>query len=101
VQLADAAQRRYSGADVRYRRVYLAPGSSSESTRDDAPPVITRSTIPSPDLRRRRPLSDGPRNGPLEVGSPEPDPPARQPEPAKTDDSDQGGWRRLKPGEKP
>jgi hypothetical protein len=118
VLLADAARSRYSGADVRYRRVYLAPGASNDSGSAE-PTVITRSTgstsntsSQSPDLRRRRAISDGSRDGPLQVGAPEDDggwkrqdAPAqgsvKQPEPAKEDDSSQGGWRRVKPGEKP
>src|SRR5439155_18418844 len=40
VALTDAARQRYSGAEVRYRRVYMAPGGSSSS--DPEPAVISR-----------------------------------------------------------
>jgi VWFA-related protein len=37
VELSEAARRRYPGAEVRYRRTYLAPGRSSDS--DDSRPI--------------------------------------------------------------
>ena len=118
VALTDAARQRYSGSEVRYRRVYLAPGGSSSS--DSEPPVITRAPVSDsadrdagPRHRPRGEVSTGPRDGPLDVGGwrPADEGTARQqspapqsaPAPQSTDDQDsgQGGWRKLKPGEKP
>jgi VWFA-related protein len=116
VALTDAARQRYSGSEVRYRRVYVAPGGSHEPE----PTVITRapvsdSTEQGSGPRRRAPrgeVSTGPRDGPLDVGgwraaddgaSKQPPPPQSAPaqQPADDQDSGQGGWRKLKPGERP
>jgi hypothetical protein len=116
VALTDAARQRYSGSEVRYRRVYLAPGSSGsgqpEHTAEPEHTDVTRVPVSDSGPRRRAPrgeASTGPRDGPLDVGgwpSAENSRPARQSAPAtpaqpSTDDQDQGGWRRVKPGEKP
>ena len=112
VALSDAALQRYSGADVRYRRVYMASGGSS----DPEPAAITRAPDDSDNggFRRRAPRGDvstGPREGPLDVGGWRRDDgaatqsaPAQTPPPQNStadDDSNQGGWRKLKPGEQP
>ena len=110
VSLSDAAIRRYSDADVRYRRVYIAsadsnaaPGSAPEPT------IITRGTDvgpapqsdPPPVIRRRPAVDDGPRQGPMDVsgGTSAPAPPAAQPAPTP-DQPSQGGWRTARPDEK-
>ena len=102
VTLADASMGRYRDAEVRYRRVYLAAanGSAAES------PEITRAPVsaPAPEsssqnipVRRRPAVNDasGPRQGPLEVGSP-----ADRSSTAADDQPSQGGWRRAKPDDK-
>ncbi len=120
VRLSDAALRRYSDADVRYRRVYIAsadstaaPGSAPEPT------IITRGTDagpqqqpdPPPVIRRRPAVDGGPRQGPMDVSGisapaqpaapAAPQPPAAQPAPAPTTDQPgQGGWRTARPDEK-
>jgi VWFA-related protein len=129
VALAGAAMRRYPGAEVRFRRSYLAPGSGGT----EAPTVVTQSQTrgadadpDAPPRLRRRPASDsdGPVAGPLagpdsgwprtgqpdtpvrDTSKPAPTQPAAVPTPSdggwqKTDDSHatQGGWRRARPGE--
>jgi len=123
VQLSVTGYRRHPDAEVRYRRVYLAPGGSRDYSSPE-PITITRAPDTRSDTRstrsddqppviRRKPRGDmsyGPRNGPLDVGqddapapssgrttqtSPQASPPPEQ------DSSSQGGWRKLKPGEKP
>ena len=103
VELADAARRRYPDAEVRYRRVYLTPGSGGPSTPAEEPVVVSQAPASSGDAApagkpgwRRRPAVDepgGPR-GPAvgtgddaAAGTPSP---ATQPQPAST-----GGWRRT------
>ncbi len=122
VQLAANTAARYSGSEVRYRRIFLAPNGTSTSepvSVSRAPvsrPSVSRSSDTSSDVSvRRRPRGDGstgPRNGPLIV---EPDEPASAPEakpsarpaedtstsPSNQDSNQGGGWRQLKPGEKP
>ena len=119
VQLSVTGYRRHPDAEVRYRRVYLAPGGSGRSTSSE-PITITRApdSRPTriddePPVIRRRPrgdMSTGPRNGPLDVGQEDPPAPSAarapqtNPQPAAQPDQDapsQGGWRQLKPGEKP
>jgi VWFA-related protein len=118
VALADSARSRYAGAEVRYRRTYLAPGGGSGSSEPE-PTVISRAPDQSSSAdreappRRRAPRGDvstGPRDGPLDVGGwrpaegPAKPAPAAQPAPvqnAPADNQDQGGWRQIKPGERP
>ena len=131
VELADAARRRYPDADVRFRRVYLAPGASDSGSATAEPAVVTRRPLETvggttgaddtPPRLRRRPAVDEP-NGPQVVNpSVAPDNPAAaeprgggwrrvsEPAPAPTDSQAtttdqqprQGGWRRAKPGEQP
>jgi hypothetical protein len=91
VDLADAANRRYPGAEVRYRRVYLSPGgSSSDSTvisrRQGAPGPETSSTSGATDStapRRRVAVSDASNDGPrVSIGAGDPPPAAAQSQPA-------------------
>jgi VWFA-related protein len=49
VELSDAARRRYPGAQVRYRRSYLAPNASDDSG-DNEPTLVS---LPRTDLRER------------------------------------------------
>lgn len=119
ISLASAAARRYSGAELRYRREYLSPGSGSspsEVTANEPATVSqTSSSASSPDAApprmRRRPVSDGTGSGPK---GPNPDvgvaagsqeaaaaPAAAEPTTDSEPKSTGGGWRRVKPGEKP
>ncbi len=127
VTLADNARRRYPDADVRYRRVYITPGASDAG---DERPVLTRTPgkplgvparpevtqTPEPDTvsrrssenRRRVAVSepDGSRGAnPAVAANTQPDEPEAAPAPAAppspASDTKQGGWRVLKPGEKP
>lgn len=87
VQLSASAARRYPGAEVRYRREYIAPGGSETvtSTADPGQPRVADSTEPDNqqrDNRRRRRLPPrvDERQGP--VG-------------ADSTGSSEGGWRRA------
>lgn len=107
VQLASAALRRYPGAEVRYRRTYFSPsGASPDQNQGPAPVVISQQSQDNqaaPPARRAGvsgPVSDGPSAAPdnstsSQGGWRRADEPAEDPQPA------QGGWRQLKPGEKP
>jgi VWFA-related protein len=123
VQLASGALQRYPGAEVRYRRGYLAPSGADQGTAGQDATVVTRagSTVdsrvadaPSGTRRRRAvnsPASDGPTVD--TTGSdgawrrsedPAPAPqaaPAPAPTPAADEQANPGGWRKLKPGEQP
>lgn len=112
------ASRRYADAELRYRRDYYAPagaGSSTtvSSTEPAAPaePVLA-STNPEtqqepPPRLKRRPTSDGSGTGPrgpnpeLRNDGSEPSASGRAEAPAGEPAPKTGGWRRLKPGEKP
>ncbi len=129
VDLADAARRRFPDAQVRYRRVYQAQGDGATSASPvmvtraplSPPPATSEAASDAPvEGRRRRTAVDepnGPR-GPLipAAGANPADPPAAstaQPAPAPApapaaapaggaaSNGQQGGWRRLKPGEQP
>ncbi|HTM51418.1 MAG TPA: VWA domain-containing protein [Bryobacteraceae bacterium] len=103
VSLADAARRRYPFAEVRYRRLYLAPvdggpASGEPATVTEAPAEGSR----EPGPRRRPPVGDTPvsRRGPLDLGggAAEAAPPRSSPRPAPA----QGVWREAdQPAEKP
>jgi hypothetical protein len=126
VSLSDAALRRYPGATVRYRRVYLAPGSQGDAPLAPEPVVISQAPEPSAappveerrhDRQRRRRTAESPRrDGPLDVepdGGWKPvapqtkDAPAEPAEPEQQGggwrrvDEQPGGWRRVSPGQKP
>ena len=109
VSLAASALRRYPDADVRYRRVYMAPGAGG----DTAPAAETETTTISqePGLRRRRTVNPGaaPDSSSQDGGWRRvegfPEHPA-EPAPNSNGSSDPepqqgGGWRRVKPGEQP
>jgi VWFA-related protein len=111
VTLTTAAFRRYPGAEIRFRRNYLAPNSTAPAGPND-PVVVSqtpsssgRTAAPSdpegPPRIRRRPAVDA-----VRIDDPAPAPstaPSAAP-PAQSDNSkapNRGGWRRLKPGEEP
>jgi VWFA-related protein len=122
VRLADAARSRYPDAQVRYRRVYLAPGdvhpdTTVASTAAPAAPApaaagTTENNSDPPRLRRRvavnEPSSAGPNltapdGGWRQVNDSTPPPAQAAPAetPSNAPDSSPGGWRRVKPGEQP
>lgn len=138
VDLSEEARRRYPQAEVRFRRVYLAPGGSGDAGAAGSEPALVRrepaatgstaetaepaDPIETPRTRRRRGVNqvpDRPRAGPVDPADagaqPETAPPSQggwrradEPEPALTEPAPKaqtpqpaGGWRRLKPGEKP
>ena len=124
VDLADSARRRYRDADVRYRRVYLAPGGSPG---DAGPTMVTRApaSIPAdrsrtataipdsdqPSTSRRRVAVDEPQGPRVNMGdtadstTTAPAPPASAPAtsstpdpPAQTPDAasqPKRGWRKV------
>jgi VWFA-related protein len=112
VELASAARRRYPDAEVRFRRVYLAPASGSPAPQSEPPVQISN----APELKRRPAVdrSSGGSSGPAVLEPPpapakpkggwrradEPEPVAVEPAPEPTA-SKPGGWRRVKPGEQP
>ena len=119
VTLADSARRRYPDADLRFRRTYLAPSglpstggavaaAPAEPSQTSPDPVVV---TPSPGFKRRPAISepDGPRGPNPSVGDAPSNTnasPQVSPAPADPDSSNQqqprtGGWRKLKPGEKP
>ncbi len=88
VQLAEATRARHPDAQVRFRRVYLAPGAaaSSELTAGgDSPPPRRRVGVSEP---------YGPR-GPRDAQPAPSDAPDQAPEDRP------GGWRRVNPGDEP
>ena len=106
VELADSARQRYPSADVRYRRVYLAPSGLVEAGRGGAEPtVITRAPVDAsdtagPSLKRRQAVNqpEGSRQGPLKSAA---SPAAAGTQPAAAP-APQGGWQRAdQPAAKP
>ena len=106
VSLADVARQRYYNAEVRYRRVYVAPVDGAPWNGE--PAAITQAPIErSVESPRRRPaVSDTPtsRQGPLDTGnggwrSTADAPPASKPADADKE-SHQGGWRKATPDDK-
>jgi VWFA-related protein len=117
VALADSTRRRFTGADVRYRRVYLAPVAGSASTvaaqaspspnADNADTERQRADPERPVMRRRAVSSDGPRQGPLDAanldGSQDAVPQTRRSSPHVDDPAEQqgpikpacGGWHKV------
>ncbi len=120
VELADAARRRYPEADVRYRRVYMSPGSgdttapettvvsnaparsrSGSTDQDDRPPVFKRRPAVSEPSSAGGPVVDQggwPRTGDSAPAARQSAPAAAQSAPAATDQQpaqQQGGWRRV------
>jgi VWFA-related protein len=128
VALADAARRRYAGSEVRFRRVYNnADGSSTADpvvisrTPASSPRSSSPSDSTSSSVRRRRPAvnEDGTRientqpapgggwrktDDPAPTVASAPDQPVltpAAPQPKADPQPQQGGWRRVKPGEQP
>jgi VWFA-related protein len=105
LQLADAALRRYPGAEVHYRRAYYAPIStqgtpaSSEPLSSDNPdrPYMRRRPAVSPDPDRSR---EGPLNAET-TPSAAPPPSLQQPNPppVRASDPNAPGWRKARPDE--
>jgi hypothetical protein len=91
VELADAARRRYPNADVRFRRVYLAPGGADEEAVAAHPALKRRSDAAQPAPAPQ------PQGGWRRVGDSESSDTA-QPTQQETHP---GEWRRVKPGEEP
>ena len=102
VQLADSARRRYPGAELRYRRTYVAPyGAGGGTSAAPEPTVITRAPLDTsqPAATPRRPAVDGPVGGAgPSITSSSTDSAAP---PAAAQPPTEGGWRRIKPGEQP
>ncbi len=114
VALADTAQQRYPGAQVHYRRVYIAPGPGSDTAiANNEPPVVTTDSGQSRPRLSRRPAVNEPGSsdgGWRQVDQNAPHPsqsPAADTKPASTDskpadttaDSAPHGWRKVKPGD--
>lgn len=116
--LADAAYRRYPGADVRYRHHYYAPVSADPSEPASSEPRAESHSGPNlddpdrPHLQRRpgvSPVPDSSREGPLNPdggSSPAPaatahqaSPPSVAPTPPWRADPDAPGWRKARPDE--
>lgn len=126
VALSDAARRRYPDAEVRYRQTYITPSDTGGSSapvvvsQGPPPPDATQPASSSSDddhrpiLRRRGGVDQAPvgsHTGPLDTSgggwrrTDDPEPPAAQPQQQQPVEQapaqQQGGWRRLKPGEQP
>jgi VWFA-related protein len=108
VELSADARRRYPGAEVRFRRAYVAPdtGPVLASTDVVAPEVVTPvgETVASqsPQLKRRPGVSErsgprGPTAAPAAAAPAAPEGGWRRVEEEKP----RGGWRRVKPDEEP
>jgi hypothetical protein len=97
VDLAAAAQGRYPGAEVRYRRVYLTPDARVPAEAAAQPPQNAQGTT----VKRRPAVNEpvGPPGANPSVGTPSPTTPAPPPEANQA--PSEGGWRRVKPGEQP
>jgi VWFA-related protein len=97
VELAAAAQRRYPGAEVRYRRVYLTPDAGAPAVAGTQPTRDRQSTA----VRRRPAVNEplGPTGANSPAGTAEPATPSPPPDASQA--PSQGGWPRVKPGEQP
>jgi hypothetical protein len=104
VQLAEAALRRYPGAELRYRRRYVSPGGGGTVAASQPAEERTRTAS-------RRPAVDAP-TGPAgpstvngwpkaETAAPAETEPVPAAAPAPEPPAQGGGWRRIKPGEEP
>jgi len=99
VELAAAAQRRYPGAEVRYRRVYLTPDAGAPAVAGTQPTQDRQGTA-----TRRRPAVNeplGPPSANSTDGTASPAAPPPAPPPDANQAPSQGGWPRVKPGEQP
>ncbi|MGE5570059.1 MAG: VWA domain-containing protein [Rhodospirillales bacterium] len=89
VQLTEATRARHPAAQVRFRRVYLAPGAAAASSEltagGDSPPPRRRLAVSEP---------DGPQ-------APRDAQPAPSDAPVQAPENRSGGWRRVKPGDEP
>jgi VWFA-related protein len=111
VELAAAARRRYSDAEVRYRRVYMTPGGPSETpVPESEPAVITRGPEPPPSGSSQTEVSPQaqPSAPQRQGGWRRVDEPARDEQlsdrderPAEPAASRRPGWRRAEPGDQP
>ncbi|MDZ4798450.1 MAG: hypothetical protein SGI92_09835, partial [Bryobacteraceae bacterium] len=114
VSLSASARQRHTGAEVRYRQRYLAPGAGGGADVVDAESVSvfqapegrsSDSTQPQPGLRRRRPAVDdasgsrGPMTGGWPVAGSGSTSSASESSPAQ--DSQQGGWRKTSDADSP
>jgi hypothetical protein len=108
VELADAAYRRYPGAEVRYRRVYIAPegGAAAGPTEITRAPANSRgrstepavvSQAPTPKRRRAVNEPDGSRTTTPAADAASPAPATTQPPPAPAT----SGWPRVDDQPKP
>jgi hypothetical protein len=99
VELADAARRRYPGAEVRYRRVYITPTAVAGASQGTSEPAVVAAEPAaesgSPGLKRR-PAVNGPVVGGPSIGTGGTVAPAPE---TQDDSASHGGWRRVKPGE--
>ncbi len=122
VQLANATQNRFPGADVRYRQSYFAPTSVAPSpansdvtlrragsdnpavdaTSDSGPPVMRRRpAVSQPDSSGGPLIPDNSQTAPAPAPATQPaSPPAAQPAPAPAAPSSPG-WRTAKPEDLP
>ncbi len=112
VELAGTARSRYPGAEVHFRRVYLAPGAVAPGAAAPEPVAVASAPVSAQpadaSTPRRRPAVNGPiSEGPVirtdSSGSPDAAAPAPSAPPAPStsggDNQDGHGWRRVKPGE--
>lgn len=106
VELSAEARRRYPGAQVLFRRAYMAPGSPMPAAPPaDEPVTVSDSTPP---LKRRPAVSEphgSTTTGPTPSGGWRRATPAEmestEEAPDKQRDPPQRGWRRVKPGQEP
>ncbi len=87
VQLADSARSQYRDAEVHFRRVYLAPG-------DVRPDTAVASAAPPTTANGRRVAVNEPSSAGPNVTAP-------AQAPSNAPETNQGGWRRVKPGDQP
>ena len=103
VALASAAARRYAGAELRYRKVYLSPGSVDSGDSPDTEIVTAQSEPAAVEAERERPGFKRRPNVSEPSASKGPNPALSEQHPPPSEDapSKKGGWRVLKPGEQP
>jgi von Willebrand factor type A domain len=98
VELSAAARRRYPGAEVRFRRVYMAPGSREAPSSSPEPIVVSSAPAAKPQPEPAPSPAPTPtperRGGWRRVG----EPPASNPGPI-TPAPHPGGWRQARAGE--
>jgi VWFA-related protein len=103
VELTDAACRRYPGAEVRYRRVYVTPAGTGAGAE---PATVISAQGSEGSTLERRPAVNGPVTEGPTIGTTAPEPedaqpaeaaPPAQAQPAQPAPPQQGGWRRVSP----